>query len=163
MFALGTQRGQRIWAAVNGVATVSLAGADWLGRAWGGGSFMAPTLGLLWLSIALGGALGAAGLTAAWLMPQAQREFTAEFGRLPLRERLLWRYQRRNLLYHGWFLLLLLGLIGWCWHSAVFVLPAIFAANAVLFTALPAWMVPSVAAEPERPAEPDAAADRPRD
>jgi hypothetical protein len=136
---------QRVWAVANGALALVFAGADWLARDQGWGSFLAPSQDLLWQSIVLGSGLGLLALTAAWLMPRSQREFTAEFAGLPLRERLRWRHQKWNLLYSSWSLLLIWGLIGWCWLSGVFVLPGIFAANAVLFAALPTWAIPAAA------------------
>jgi hypothetical protein len=140
--AMANPRWQRTWAAASGVIALAFTAADWLARDAGGVSFIAPSHALLWLSLALGGGLGLLGLAQAWLIPRPQRE----------------RARWRNLLYSGWYMLLMYGLFAWCWFSEVLVLPAIFAANAVLFAALPPGAVAGALGQPKN-AEPIAAAD----
>jgi hypothetical protein len=153
MGAWPDQRWQWVWACGSGVLAAACVGADaWL-RARGI-SVLAPTRGDLLVSVGLGGVVGLIGLAAAWLMPRSQREFTAMFARLPPRERLRWRYLRRNLLYSGWLVVPLGLLLAWCWSRTVFVLPSILAANAVWFSVLPPWATPSAFADAEKPAGP---------
>ncbi len=143
MGLLGTRRRQQLWAAISSSAVVVLVGVDWLTREESGRSFMAPTAELLWVSVGLGAGLGASMLAATWLAPRRQREFAAEMARLPVRERLRWRHQRRNLLYHGWCVAGIWALAGCCLYRWVFILPAVYAMNAVLFAALPRWAIPT--------------------
>jgi hypothetical protein len=125
---------------------------------------MAPTPVALYQSIGLGAVLGLAGLLWERYMFGRQREFLLAFNRDSLRERLRWKYQRKNLLLSGWVLLALFGLLGWCLYQWVFVLPAVFSADAVLFAGNS-----RVAGEFQmelrqaNPVEPGAAAARPRD
>lgn len=135
-------RWPHVWAACSGTLALLFVAIDWMARTWGGASYLAPSHGMLWLSVAFGAAIGAIALAQMWLGPRSMREFYTEFLRLPVRERLRWRHQRWNLLYSGWIVLSIWGLLGWCWYNGVFALSAIFAMNAVMFTATPAWALP---------------------
>jgi hypothetical protein len=122
-----------VWSAGAAVATAVMVGADWLLRSGGGRSFLAPSAADLWLSVALGLALGgAAALWERYLLSN-QRGHLRAFHRAPLRERLAWHHQRTNLLLNGWLVVALLALIGWCVAWGVFVLPALLAVNAAQF------------------------------
>jgi hypothetical protein len=129
----------RAWAVATGLLALAFVGADWLAREWGRGSFMAPSRGLLWLSIDLGCGVGLIQLAAMWWMPTSLRDYGSEYRKQSWSERLRSRYWWRNLAYSFPLLLLLYGLLGWCWLNEVSVLPAISATNAVLFVALPPW------------------------
>jgi hypothetical protein len=120
------------WAALNAFGLAALLAVDWLTRP-SGQSFMAPSAGALWLSVGLGVALGAAGAAQERYLLRHRRDFLLAFARAPLRERLSWGLQRTNLWLGGWFLALLLALAVGCYLSGVFVLPVVYAANAVLF------------------------------
>jgi hypothetical protein len=62
-----------------------------------------------------------------------RREWVLALHQAPLTERLKWKYQGPNLLLNGWRALAVVSLIAWCYFSDVFVLPALCAANAVIF------------------------------
>lgn len=133
MTLLYNPRWRLAWCAGSVLAFTAIVGIDWLLRSAGGKTFMAPTTAALWLSVALGAILGA--LAALWErhLLHARRSHLLAFHRAPLGERLSWRLQKVNLLLSGWLVLALLILIGWCVFAGVFVLPALFAANAVQF------------------------------
>jgi hypothetical protein len=115
------------------VATVLFVGLDWLLGDRAGQSFLAPRATDLWLSVALGMALGAATMLWERYQLRSQRGHLLAFHQAPLRDRLSWSFQRTNLLQGGWIVLAQLALLGWCYFSGVFVLPALFAMNAVHF------------------------------
>jgi hypothetical protein len=77
--------------------------------------------------------VGLAGLLWERSLLRYRREFLLIFHRTPLPRRLGWKHQRPNLLLNGWFLLVLFAVIGWSAAAGVFVLPALFAANAAQF------------------------------
>ncbi len=157
MSLIKTRRRQLAWAAFSALSVGGLVLIDRLTREGDGRSLIAPTAGLLWTSIGLGAGLGAVALAATWLAPSGQRAFAAEFARLPLRERARWKHQRRNLRYHGWFLIAGGALAVWCAYWWVFMLPAVYAMNAVLFAGLPRWVIPASAPLEQQLAEPGAA------
>src|SRR5262245_24743558 len=132
MSLLSKRRGQQVYAAVSAAAVAVLVGVDWLLREDSGRSFMAPTVRLLWASIGWGAGLGVAMLAFCWLALPRDREFVAKMAPLPRRER-RWRSLRRTLLYNGWCMVGIWGLAAWCLYWRVFILPAVFAMNAVVF------------------------------
>jgi len=134
MSILYNPRWRLAWSAGTAAAAAALVGIDWLLRR-GGHDGLAPSAAMLWLSLSLGAVLGAA--AALWERHQLRnrRDFLLAFHRAPLRERLSWRYQKTNLIAGGWLLLAVLALLGWCAFCRVFVLPALFAMNAVQFAA----------------------------
>jgi hypothetical protein len=115
------------------VAAALFVGLDWLLGDRTGRSLLAPRAADLWLSVALGMALGAVSMLWERYQLRSQRGRLLAFHQAPLRDRLGWRFQRTNLLQGGWIVLALIALIGWCFFSGVFVLPALFAMNAVQF------------------------------
>jgi hypothetical protein len=141
------RRWQRAWAAGCGALVVAFVGLDLYVRDGGWNSPLAREHVDLWVSIALGCGCGLIGLAALWFMPRSQRKFYADFFRLSYRERWHWQHQKWNLLYSGWSLVLVYGLLGWCLIHWVFPAPALLAANAVMFVAIPPWAWP---AAPER-------------
>jgi hypothetical protein len=134
MSVLYNPRWRLAWSAGTALAAAALLGADWLLRR-GGHAALAPSAAALWISVSLGAALGAAAALWERYLFGNRRGFLLAFHRAPLSERLRWRYQKTNLLVSGWLLLAVLALIGWCVHSGAFVLPALFALNAVQFAA----------------------------
>jgi hypothetical protein len=125
---------KRLFASV--VAALLLAvflAVDHYTRVPGGLNFLAPTRAALWLSVGLGASLGLVGLLWERHMLRHRRAFLLEFYRAPLLERAKWKYQRGNLIYTGWLLLLLWALIAWCVYAKVFLLPGAFAVVAVQF------------------------------
>jgi hypothetical protein len=121
------------WAAASALVVGLSVGLDGLVRSWGGRGLLAPTAASLWLSVALGAAVGLAGLLWERHLLRHRRAFLLAFHRMPLSGRLEWKHQRTNLQLNGWFFLVLFALIGWCAAAGVFVLPALFAANAAQF------------------------------
>lgn len=126
-------RWRRAWWVASAVGTALFIGLDWLLRAWTGQSPLAPTATGLWLSVGVGMILGLAGILHERYLLRYKRTFLLAFYRAPLPERLQWKYQGPNLLINGWFTLAILALIAWCYFTHVFVLPALFALNAVFF------------------------------
>jgi len=120
------------WSVGSAVVLVSFVAADWVWRS-GSQSFLAPSAAALWLSVALGLALG--GMTALWerYLFLNQRDYLLAFLRASLWERLSWHHLKSNLLLNGWLILSLLALLGGCFVSGVFVLPPLLAVNAVTY------------------------------
>lgn len=130
---LFSPRFRLIWSLASLAVLHVLVAMDWLARLEQRHSFLAPTAVDLWLGIGLGALVGAIG--AAWerfLLIRRSADQIA-FLRTSLKERLRSPYLWKSLLESGWFLLLMLGLIGWCAYFGVFILPVILAENAVQF------------------------------
>jgi hypothetical protein len=133
MSVLYNPRWRLTWSAVMAVATALLVGLDWALRSTAGQNFMAARASDLWLSVALGVVLGAVALLWDRYQLRKRRDHLLAVRQTPLKDRLAWRFQRTNLLYNGWLFLAMVALVVWCYVSGVFVLPAVFAMNAVQF------------------------------
>jgi hypothetical protein len=140
------------WSVVAAIGAAILVGIDWILRVAGVQPSMAPTVGDLWLSLALGAALGGAAALYERHLLLNHRSYLLDCHRAPLSTRLSWRFQRTNLLQAGWLLVATLAFIGWCIYSGVFVLPGLLVENVVLF----AWnrkLVAQFKEEMQKPAE----------
>lgn len=133
MSFLYNPRWRLTWSVAMAGATGLLIGIDGFLRYTAGQSFLAARAADLWLSVAVGLALGAVALLWDRYRLRHQRHRLLAIHQTPLNQRLTWRFQRSNLLQNGWLVLALLALVAWCYFSGVFVLPALFAVNAVEF------------------------------
>ena len=119
------------WSATSAVITALFVILDWVLRSLTGESPLAPSATDLGLLVGVGMALGLVGMRWESYLLRHRRVFLLAFHRAPLAERLKWKHLGPNLLMQCWFTIPILLLIAWCYFSQVFVLPMLFAMNAV--------------------------------
>jgi hypothetical protein len=108
-----------------------LIGYDWLVRAEGGASFLAPTATALWLAVGLGTVVGALVIVLERFLLVHRRAEQLAFHRSTYWERLSWKHQRANLLLTCGLLLLAFAVLRACAHWQVSPLPLLLAWVAV--------------------------------